>query len=58
MPETPAAAAADADADADARWRAWQARGVESDRQRARNMRRVTVLAALALALWSFIQLS
>jgi len=40
------------DPDADIRWREWQARGVDADRQRLATLARVGLLIALAVTIW------
>lgn len=40
------------DASAERRWRAWQARGVETDRRTAARMGTLTVLVAAGLIAW------
>jgi hypothetical protein len=45
-----------ADAHADTRWRAWQARGAESDRRTARMMRGVVFVIVVAYAAWLVVQ--
>lgn len=46
------------DAEADIRWRDWLARGAEGDRRRATIMGRLTILVAVGLAIWLFIELA
>ena len=45
-------------ADDDVRFRAWQARGAADDRRTAKRMRLVMLLVVIALALWSYVQLT
>ena len=45
------------DPQADLRWREWQARGAEADRRQAVAAGRLTMLIALGLAIWLFVQL-
>jgi hypothetical protein len=46
------------DADGELRWRAWQARGAESDRRTARKMWTVMLLIAAVLVMWLTVLLS
>jgi hypothetical protein len=45
------------DAEADIRWRDWQARGAAGDRRREVRMGGLTLLIALGLGIWLFVQL-
>ena len=47
-----------ADPEAELRWRNWQARGAEGDRQTAKRLRRLMILIAAALIVWSVVQLA
>ena len=46
------------DGAADIRWREWQARGAENDRQTTMRMRRLMVLIATAFGIWLFVLLA
>ena len=46
-----------ADPEAELRWRNWQARGAEGDRQTAKRMRGLMILIAAVFAVWFVVQL-
>ena len=46
------------DVDADIKWRAWQARGVASNRRTAARMRNVMLLIVAALIVWFVVTLT
>jgi len=46
-----------AETEAELRWRNWQARGAEGDRQTAKRMRGLMILIAAVFAVWFVVQL-
>jgi hypothetical protein len=46
------------DLQAEIQWRAWQARGAETDRRTATRMHRLTLVVVTAFAVWFFVQLA
>ena len=47
-----------ADTEADIRWRNWQARGAEGDRQTTKRMRGLMLLVAAGIVVWFVVQLA
>ena len=47
-----------ADPEAELRWRNWQARGAEGDRQTTKRMRGLMLLVAAGIVVWFVVQLA